>query len=99
MDVLLTARVLVERESAAGQLRVQGSAYVGLGTWLIFSKGRMMARITADSGGPRYVGRPLLCESNAVRFGEAARYQYACGRISWSKLSRYGLVRRASSRT
>ena len=40
-----------ERYSAQDTLRLQGSAYVGLGTRLVSNKGRVMARITADSCG------------------------------------------------
>src|SRR6202051_4035947 len=40
-----------ERYSAQDTLRVQGSAYIELGTRLVSNKGRVMARITADSCG------------------------------------------------
>src|SRR5476649_5004 len=40
-----------ERYSAQDTLRMQGSAYVGLGTKLVSNKGRVMARVTADSCG------------------------------------------------
>src|SRR5580693_3066247 len=48
-----------ERYSSQDTLRVQGSAYVELGTRLISNKGRVMAHITADSCA-RHVGRLLL---------------------------------------
>ncbi|MEI5617350.1 urea carboxylase-associated family protein, partial [Streptomyces brasiliscabiei] len=38
-----------ERYSAQDTVRVQGSAYVGLGTRLISNKGRTMAHIAADT--------------------------------------------------
>src|SRR5207247_11046395 len=40
-----------ERYSAQDTLRLQGSAYVGLGTKLVSNQGRVMARITAGSCG------------------------------------------------
>jgi uncharacterized protein YcgI (DUF1989 family) len=38
-----------ERYSSQDTLRVQGSAYIDLGTRLISNRGRVMARITADT--------------------------------------------------
>src|SRR6202048_4575892 len=40
-----------ERYSSQDTLRVQGSAYVELGTRLVSNKGRVMAHISADSCG------------------------------------------------
>src|SRR3979411_2225683 len=40
-----------ERYSSQDTLRVQGSAYIELGTRLVSNKGRVMARVTADSCG------------------------------------------------
>src|SRR3954468_5350888 len=52
VDALLyCAEDPAERYSAQDTLRVQGAAYVGLGTKLVSNKGRVMARITADSCG------------------------------------------------
>src|SRR5437899_10177298 len=52
VDALLyRADDTAERYSAQDTLRLQGSAYVGLGTKLVSNKGRVMARITADSCG------------------------------------------------
>ncbi|HTR86183.1 MAG TPA: urea carboxylase-associated family protein, partial [Reyranella sp.] len=60
-----------ERYSAQDTLRVQGSAYVELGTKLISNRGRVMAKMTADSCGRHDTSAGCCsCESNAMRFGE-----------------------------
>lgn len=96
VDALLYgAEDTAERYSAQDTLRVQGSAYVGLGTRLVSNRGRVMARITADSCGRHDTSAGCCsCESNAVRFGEAARYQHACRENFLLELSRYGLGKR-----
>src|SRR5580700_11378370 len=73
VDALLySADDPAERYSAQDTLRVQGSAYVELGTQLISNKGRVMARVTADTSGSHDTSAGCCsCESNAVRFGEA----------------------------
>ncbi len=49
--VLYCADDTAERYSTQDTLRTQGSAYVELGTRLISNRGRVMARITADTCG------------------------------------------------
>ena len=84
-----------ERYSAQDTLREQGSAYIGLGTRLISNEGRLMARITADSAGRHdTLAGCCSCESNAVRFGEATKYQHACRENFTLELGRYGLGKR-----
>jgi len=84
-----------ERYSAQDTLRMQRSAYVGLGTALVSSNGRVMARITADSCGQHDTSAGCCsCESNAVRFGEQTRYQHACRENFILELSRHGLTKR-----
>ncbi|MGJ5083139.1 urea amidolyase associated protein UAAP2 [Bradyrhizobium sp. SZCCHNRI1009] len=84
-----------ERYSAQDTLRVQGSAYLELGTRLISNRGRVMARITADTCGRHDTSAGCCsCESNAVRFGEATRYLHACRENFILELSRYGLTKR-----
>src|SRR5438445_12346967 len=84
-----------ERYSAQDTLRTQGSAYVELGTRLISNKGRVMARITADSCGRHDTSAGCCsCESNAVRFGEATKYQHACRENFILELSKYGMTKR-----
>jgi len=84
-----------ERYSAQGTLREQGSAYIGLGTRLISNEGRAMARIVADSSGRHdTLAGCCSCESNAVRFGEATKYQHACRENFVLELGRHGLTKR-----
>lgn len=84
-----------ERYSAQDTLREQGSAYIVLGTRLISNEGRLMARITADSSGRHdTLAGCCSCESNAVRFGEATKYQHACRENFTLELGRYGLGKR-----
>ena len=82
-----------ERYSAQDTLRVQGSAYVGLGTRLISNKGRVMAHVTADTCGRHDTSAGCCsCESNAVRFGEETKYQHACRENFLLELSQHGLA-------
>ncbi|WP_257165822.1 urea amidolyase associated protein UAAP2 [Bradyrhizobium sp. SRS-191] len=84
-----------ERYSAQDTLRVQDSAYLELGTRLISNRGRVMARITADTCGRHDTSAGCCsCESNAVRFGEATRYLHACRENFILELSRHGLTKR-----
>ena len=96
VDALLyAADDLTERYSAQDTLRTQGSAYVQLGTSLISNRDRVMARITADSCGQHDTSAGCCsCESNAVRFGEATKYQHACRENFILELSKYGLGKR-----
>ena len=84
-----------ERYSAQDTLRVQGSAYVGLGTRLISNQGRTMAHVAADTCGRHDTSAGCCsCESNAVRYGEQTRYQHACRENFVLELSRHGLGKR-----
>jgi len=84
-----------ERYSAQDTLRTQGSAYIGLGTKLISNRDRVMASITADACGQHDTSAGCCsCESNAVRFGEATKYQHACRENFILELSRHGLTKR-----
>jgi uncharacterized protein len=96
VDALLyCAADTTERYSTQDTLRTQGSAYIELGTQLVSNKGRVMARITADSCGRHDSSAGCCsCESNAVRFGEATRYQHACRENFILELSKYGLTKR-----
>ena len=84
-----------ERYSAQDTLRVQGSAYVELGTRLISNRGRVMAHIAADTCGRHDTSAGCCsCESNAIRFGEETKYQHACRENFILELSRHGLTKR-----
>ncbi len=96
VDALLyCAADTAERYSAQDTARVQGSPYVGLGTELVSNEGRVMARITADSCGLHDTSAGCCsCESNAVRFGEATRFQHACRENFILELSKHGMTKR-----
>jgi len=84
-----------ERYSAQDTLRTQGSAYLALGTKLVSNRGRVMASITADTCGQHDTSAGCCsCESNAVRFGEATRYQHACRENFILELAKHGLGKR-----
>ena len=84
-----------ERYSVQDTVREQGSAYITLGTRLMSNEGRLMARITADSSGRHdTLAGCCCCESNAVRFGEAVKYQHACRENFALELGRYGMGKR-----
>ncbi|GJD50791.1 hypothetical protein OPKNFCMD_3537 [Methylobacterium crusticola] len=84
-----------ERYSAQDTMRIGGSPYLGLGSQLISSEGRVMATITADSCGQHDTSAGCCsCESNAVRFGEETRYQHACRENFLVELARHGLSKR-----
>src|SRR5258708_18431395 len=82
-----------ERYSAQDTLRAQGSAYIELGTRLVSNKGRVMARITADSCGRHDTSAGCCsCESNAMSFGEPTKYQHACRENFILEPSNYSLT-------
>lgn len=84
-----------ERYSAQDTVREQRAAYLGLGTRLISSEGRVMARISADSSGRHdTLAGCCSCESNAVRFGDETRYQHACRENFLLEGGRRGLSKR-----
>ena len=93
--LLYNADDLSERYSAQDTVRAGRSPYLSLGTALVSSEGRTMARITADSCGRHDTSAGCCsCESNAVRFGEATRYQHACRENFILELSRRGMTKR-----
>ncbi|WP_408238313.1 MULTISPECIES: urea amidolyase associated protein UAAP2 [Paraburkholderia] len=84
-----------QRYSAQDTVREQGTAYVQLGTRLMSNQGQVMARIVADSSGRHdTLAGCCACESNAVRFGEATRYQHACRENFVLEIGRYGMGKR-----
>ena len=84
-----------ERYSAQDTLREQGSAYIGLGTRLMSNVGRAMVRVSADTSGRHdTLAGCCSCESNAVRFGEATKYQHACRENFVLELGRHGMGKR-----
>ena len=84
-----------ERYSAQDTLRTQRSAYLSLGAVLMSNEGRRMARIVADTCGRHDTSAGCCsCESNAVRFGEATKYQHACRENFIAEFGRRGMSKR-----
>ncbi|QOG18228.1 MULTISPECIES: urea amidolyase associated protein UAAP2 [Bradyrhizobium] len=84
-----------ERYSGQDTLRAQGSAYVGLGTRIMSSEGRVMLRVTADSCGLHDTSAGACsCENNTVRFGHQTRYQHACRENFVMEGAKHGLSKR-----
>jgi urea carboxylase-associated protein 1 len=84
-----------ERYSAQDTLRVEGSAYIGIGTRLISSEGRVMMTVIADTCGRHDTSAGCCsCESNAVRFGQSTKYQHACRENFLLELASHGLCKR-----
>ena len=84
-----------ERYSAQDTLRRQGSAYVTLGTLVMSNEGRVMLAVTADDCGRHDTSAGACsCESNTVRFGQAAKFQHACRENFCLELSRHGMTKR-----
>ena len=84
-----------ERYSGQDTLRVQGSAYVGVGTKIISNEGNLMLTVTADSCGRHDTSAGACsCESNSVRFGHDSKYLHACRDNFLLEVSRYGMGKR-----
>jgi hypothetical protein len=84
-----------ERYSAQDTMRVQGAAYIGIGTQLISSEGRAMMTVTADTCGRHDTSAGCCsCESNAVRFGETTKYQHACRENFLLEFAKHGMSKR-----
>jgi urea carboxylase-associated protein 1 len=72
-----------ERYSAVDTLREQGNVYLGLGSKLLSTEGRVMLEITADQVGRHdTLGGACATESNTVRYDLEKRTMHAC-RDSW----------------
>jgi uncharacterized protein len=89
------AHNFAERYSAQDTLRVQRNAYLSRGAAIVSNEDRIMARIVADTCGRHDTSAGCCsCESNAVRFGEATKYQHACRENFILELSRHGMTKR-----
>ena len=72
-----------ERYSAVDTIREQGNAYLGLGTALRSTAGRVMLEIVADTVGRHdTLGGACATESNTVRYALDKKTMHAC-RDSW----------------
>ena len=84
-----------ERYSSQDTLRVNGVAYIGKGSRIISSEGRLMLTVTADSSGRHDTSAGCCsCESNTVRFGHDTRYLHACRENFILELAKHGMTRR-----
>ncbi|QKK26673.1 urea amidolyase associated protein UAAP2 [Rhizobium hidalgonense] len=68
-----------ERYSNQDTMRMQGAAYIGIGTKIMSNEGNVMLTMTADSCGRHDTSAGACsCESNTVRFGHGTKYLHAC---------------------
>jgi urea carboxylase-associated protein 1 len=87
-----------ERYSAVDSLREQGKVYLGLGSRLLSTEGRVMLEITADLVGRHdTLGGACAAESNTVRYDLEKRAMHSC-RDSWllavARHESFGLTKR-----
>jgi urea carboxylase-associated protein 1 len=87
-----------ERYSATDTLREQGNVYLGVGSRLLSTEGRVMLEITADLVGRHdTLGGACASESNTVRYDLEKRTMHAC-RDSWllavAREEQFGLSKR-----
>lgn len=84
-----------ERYSGQDTLRVNGNAYVGLGTKIVSNEGNVMLTVTADSCGRHDTSAGACsCESNSVRFGHDTKYLHACRDNFVLEVTKYGMSKR-----
>jgi urea carboxylase-associated protein 1 len=68
-----------ERYSLTQTIQAQGALYLGLGSALMSSEGRVMLRIVADTCGRHdTLGGACACESNIVRYALEKRWMHSC---------------------
>jgi urea carboxylase-associated protein 1 len=84
-----------ERYSAQDTLRVQGAAYVGIGTKLISNEGNVMLIMVGDTCGRHDTSAGACsCESNTVRFGHDTKYLHACRDNFVLEVTKHGMGKR-----
>jgi uncharacterized protein len=84
-----------ERYSGQDTLRVNGNAYIGLGTKIVSNEGNVMLTVTADSCGRHDTSAGACsCESNTVRFGHDTRYLHACRDNFVLEVGKHGMGKR-----
>lgn len=84
-----------ERYSGQDTLRVNGNAYVGLGTKVVSNEGNVMLTVTADNCGRHDTSAGACsCESNTVRFGHETKYLHACRDNFVLEVSKHGMGKR-----
>jgi urea carboxylase-associated protein 1 len=84
-----------ERYSGQDTLRMQGSAYIGIGTRIVSNEGNVMLTVTADSCGRHDTSAGACsCESNTVRFGHDTKYLHACRDNFLLEVTKHGMGKR-----
>ncbi len=84
-----------ERYSAQDTLRVQGAAYIGVGTKVMSNEGNVMLVVVGDTCGRHDTSAGACsCESNTVRFGHETRYLHACRDNFVLEVSKHGMSKR-----
>ena len=84
-----------ERYSNQDTMRMQGAAYIGIGTKIMSNEGNVMLTMTADSCGRHDTSAGACsCESNTVRFGHGTKYLHACRDNFILEVSRHGMGKR-----
>jgi urea carboxylase-associated protein 1 len=84
-----------ERYSAQATLAAQGSAYIGIGTRIVSSRGGLMATMLADTSGAHDTSAGACsCEANTVRFGHHTRFMHACRENFLVALAAHGMGKR-----
>lgn len=84
-----------ERYSNQDTMRMQGAAYIGIGTKIMSNEGNVMLTMTADSCGRHDTSAGACsCESNTVRFGHGTKYLHACRDNFILEVSKHGMGKR-----
>ncbi|EJJ26490.1 urea amidolyase associated protein UAAP2 [Rhizobium sp. CF142] len=84
-----------ERYSNQDTMRMQGAAYIGIGTKIVSNEGNVMLTMTADSCGRHDTSAGACsCESNTVRFGHGTKYLHACRDNFVLEVSKHGMGKR-----
>jgi uncharacterized protein len=93
--IFYAAADFAERYSAQDTVRVQGGAYVEVGTKVMSNEGNVMLTVVADTSGRHdTMAGACSCESNTVRFGHDTRYLHACRDNFLLEVSRHGMSKR-----
>ncbi|MBX4904679.1 urea carboxylase-associated family protein [Rhizobium bangladeshense] len=84
-----------ERYSNQDTMRMQGAAYIGIGTKIMSNEGNVMLTMTADNCGRHDTSAGACsCESNTVRFGHGTKYLHACRDNFVLEVSKHGMGKR-----
>jgi urea carboxylase-associated protein 1 len=93
--IFYRADQFAERYSAQDTLRIQGAAYISVGTKIVSNEGNVMLTMVADTCGRHDTSAGACsCESNTVRFGHETRYLHACRDNFVLEVSKHGMAKR-----